>query len=91
MQALEGDEATVARLAEKISGTRATTPTSCVPASPSSTNDNLPTGRWASPISTRLTPAPIHRLRDFIVQPLTRESIERDPSIVNKLLLMFRN
>lgn len=28
---------------------------------------------------------------DFMNQPLTKEAIERDPSIVNKLLLMFRN
>ncbi len=27
----------------------------------------------------------------FMNQPLTKEAIDRDPSIVNKLLLMFRN
>ena len=28
---------------------------------------------------------------DFMKQPLIRDAIKRDPMIVNKLLLMFRN
>ncbi|MEO8384852.1 MAG: BLUF domain-containing protein [Betaproteobacteria bacterium] len=91
MQALEGEEAVVEKLADKISH------------DPHHTSyfvcsrqhlDRRQFPDWSmgfADLDAAAAGANTAGYSDFMRQPLTREAIERDPTIVNRLLLMFRN
>ena len=91
IQALEGEQATVTDLAEKISrDPRHHAYFVC-----SQQNiDKREFPDWSMGFrdlnsADAMTGRPA--FSEFMNQPLTKEAIDRDPSIANKLLLMFRN
>ena len=91
MQALEGADATVCRLAEKIShDKRHRAYFVCS----RKAIDKRQFGDWSMGfrnLDDDASLADVPGYSDFMNQPLTRETIERNPSMVSKLLLAFRN
>ena len=91
MQALEGEETVVAKLAEKIShDPRHTSYFVCS----RQQIDRRQFPDWSmgfADLDADGAGANTPGYSDFMRQPLTRDAIKRDPTIVSKLLLMFRN
>ena len=91
MQALEGEETVVAKLAEKIShDPRHASYFVCS----RQQIDKRQFPDWSmgfTDLDAADAGVDTPGYSDFMRRPLTREAITRDPTIINKLLLMFRN
>ncbi len=91
MQALEGEQDTVSRLADKIShDQRHRGYFVCS----RKAIDQRQFGDWSMGfrnLDDDAALAGVPGYSEFMNQPLTRETIERNPSLVSKLLLAFRN
>ena len=91
MQALEGDDATVDRLAEAISRDPRHNAYFICSRQPIERRQFADWSMGFTDLDAGDAGSKVPGYSDFMSQPLTREAIERDPSLVTRLLLMFRN